>query len=739
MYHPFLWMRTSVPLKRSRAGYHLIVRYHVSLPNFDIAAVLEDRLRYSQLLCSSFVFLYGRFACSQLLLRSSKLTAGRSRPLPNQPLPPESSHLSRFLHQLPLERMSQEVDLPFCRPPMGDPKVCFNDQYRYEPLLRKSHIRLLILNPGMGEDILVGSIKTVDLNASDLDSFEAISYVWGSHEKDKSILIDGRRLPITTSLREALLQTRLSVRPRILWADSVCINQSDIIEKGHQVFAMGRIYKMSCRTIICLGRQQDDEHKAHDAAALINDVEAMIKTVMRDPAFRGGFDSFPWPSKDDPLLVDTRWLSAWNTLVRHAWFKRGWVVQEAALGDDALIHWAGAQIEWMSLLKVEYWLYYRALPMWRPGREQPKTINTLHSDSFHLRRGKEAGAFVPRYLDSNIRAMTTLSVLQSARFLNLTDPRDRIYAFMALETKDGVMAKLELQPDYGRPHREVFYEFARRYLQETSDLEILTHVDHDEEGLIGHHNMPSWVPQWDAKTICHPIHDHHPACEPFSLSDQQLRSTDIIHESELRLRGVFVGRIHYASRKIVNNPKDPIEEVLKLWWEVAPEIKKLPGPFRGRMGFALLDAMSLGQSTGEDAPWVEAKSEFARRLDLNNDKYHSRQITQDPAIYGNAYRVSLSAIESSRNRRIFVLEQGFIGVTSAGARQGDLCALISGLCSPLILRPVSGKPDHYILVGNAFLVLRTDVIGGRFYPLRSDSSNRAWIHEYLPVHDIILE
>lgn len=654
--------------------------------------------------------------------------------------PPKSSRRSRFLYQLLGKKISQEADQSICDPPMVDPQVSLNETYKYEPLLlRKTYIRLLILNPGTGEDVLVGTIRTVDLDAPELDSFEAISYVWGSHEKDQSILINGRPLPITTSLREALLQTRLPERPRTLWVDSVCINQNDNIEKGHQVFAMGRIYKTSRRTLICLGRHPVDEQKVRDAVALINDVEIMIEAVMRDPAFLGGFDAFPWPSEDDPLLVDTRWLSAWNTLVDHAWFRRGWVVQEAALGDDALIHWAGAHIEWMSLLKVECWRCYRALPMWRPGREPSRGINELHSESFHLRRGKEAEAFVTRYLASNIRAVTTLSILQFARSLQLTDPRDRVYAFMALETTDGVMAKLELQPDYMRPHHHVFYEFARRYLEESSDLAILTYVDHDEEDLIGHHDVPSWVPLWDDKTNRYPIHHHDPSCEPFPLSDQQLRITDVVRESQLRLQGAFIGRINYASTKIVNNHKDPIDEVLTLWWEVAAEIKKLPGPFRERLGFAFLDVISLGHYTGEFAPWNKAESEFARCLDLHKDKDQLRQITQDPPIYGSAYRVSVLAVHNSRNRRVFVLEQGFIGVTSAGARQGDLCALVNGLCTPIILRPVSGKSDHYILVGNAFLVLRTDVWGDRFDTLRSDSPDKAWIKEYLPARDIILE
>jgi hypothetical protein len=195
---------------------------------------------------------------------------------------------------------------------------------------------------------------------------------------------------------------------------------------------MGRIYKGSRRTLICLGLEPHDKQKARDVVALINEVEIMIDTVMRDPAFKYEYDSFPWPSENDPLVVDTRWLSAWDFLVCHPWFERGWVVQEAALGSDALIYWAGAHIKWMSLLKVDNWLYYRAIPSARLDQEQPTDVDALHSDNFHLRRHREAMTFVSEYLDSSIQSLTTLSILQHARQMKLTDPRDRIYAFMIL-------------------------------------------------------------------------------------------------------------------------------------------------------------------------------------------------------------------------------------------------------------------------------------------------------------------
>ncbi|KAF3768866.1 heterokaryon incompatibility, partial [Cryphonectria parasitica EP155] len=83
--------------------------------------------------------------------------------------------------------------------------------------------------------------------------FEAISYVWGTDLQDQCILVNNNFLTITRNLRGALEQVRLPDRPRVLWADSICIDQQNKREKGHQVGLMARIYSLSICTLICLG------------------------------------------------------------------------------------------------------------------------------------------------------------------------------------------------------------------------------------------------------------------------------------------------------------------------------------------------------------------------------------------------------------------------------------------------------------------------------------------------------
>lgn len=98
--------------------------------------------------------------------------------------------------------------------------------FEYQPLpLSGEYIRQLILDPGQGDAPLSGRLVTTKL--LDAPGFEAISYVWGASIRDRWIVVDGRQLPITTSMEDALRQTRMPEKQRTLWADSICMNQED--------------------------------------------------------------------------------------------------------------------------------------------------------------------------------------------------------------------------------------------------------------------------------------------------------------------------------------------------------------------------------------------------------------------------------------------------------------------------------------------------------------------------------
>lgn len=69
----------------------------------------------------------------------------------------------------------------------------------------------------------------------------ALSYVWGSVIVTNRVIVNGQFVPITKNLASALLAAREDLRIVLgaeiirLWADALCINQSDLLERGNEV------------------------------------------------------------------------------------------------------------------------------------------------------------------------------------------------------------------------------------------------------------------------------------------------------------------------------------------------------------------------------------------------------------------------------------------------------------------------------------------------------------------------
>nr|RBQ85853.1 hypothetical protein FVER53263_09637 [Fusarium verticillioides] len=115
------------------------------------------------------------------------------------------------------------------------------ESYVYTPFTDNFTIRILTLEPGTGNDPLVGHLGFENLDLS--PQYEAISYCWGTGGRSSEIICDGKPLPLTESIEGALRRMRHATTQRRLWADQVCINQEDIAERSQQVSLMNAIYK----------------------------------------------------------------------------------------------------------------------------------------------------------------------------------------------------------------------------------------------------------------------------------------------------------------------------------------------------------------------------------------------------------------------------------------------------------------------------------------------------------------
>jgi hypothetical protein len=190
-----------------------------------------------------------------------------------------------------------------------------SQSYQYTKLL-PGELRYLSLDPGSDNKPLSCTLHTTPLAEA---TFEAVSYVWGSDVKDQQIVCDGHVLQITTSLFKVLQRVRQADAPRNLWADMICINQEDRDEKGEQVAIMGQIYRRATRVLILIG---SNNHGHGDRVrSLLDGVCTFLENVLSE--IPTGWNTFPYPLDDDPILTDVRWESI-RLLLSESWFERGW-------------------------------------------------------------------------------------------------------------------------------------------------------------------------------------------------------------------------------------------------------------------------------------------------------------------------------------------------------------------------------------------------------------------------------
>ncbi|KAF1814808.1 hypothetical protein P152DRAFT_391823 [Eremomyces bilateralis CBS 781.70] len=142
--------------------------------------------------------------------------------------------------------------------------------------------------------------------------YTALSYTWGDSVFDASIIIDGQRASITTSLKNALVELSKieNLTQGKWWIDQVCINQSDVEERNAQVGLMREIYKLSRGVTIWLGEPVDPSYNAIDVikgAILHNDRQpgrrerqhkkSTIEVVQKNWEELRRFFQMPWWSR----------------------------------------------------------------------------------------------------------------------------------------------------------------------------------------------------------------------------------------------------------------------------------------------------------------------------------------------------------------------------------------------------------------------------------------------------------
>lgn len=443
--------------------------------------------------------------------------------------------------------VSQEVEdtaVEFSKRTEASVRTIENDYQFYQPLdPTQRQIRILVLKPepyGSTAELFcqlrVVSLKEVGKKYQ----FECLSYCWGDLNDTVTIKLlyygliretpEGRLqnvwsdFKITRSLHEALCQYRAQgaeFNTQVyVWADAVCINQSDVVEKSAQVAMMGDIYASAGHTTIWLGVGDQYTNHAMDFGLLLSRKERDDDAISRwrtSGRKLAGIEA----SRIDGIIGKTMSLTeeemsstgflpmrkSIQTLFSRPWFRRVWVLQEQFLSSDIAVQCGEKQVPWISLLMLNAFE--------SRARESQGKLMWTKPELVELAPGLTAYKYI---MDENVNhhisdAWFTLSVYQEStekvplsvliwelEKFGATDPHDQVFALLGIakETQNVEITPRGFRPDYSRSIEDTYTSFTKAMINHERRLDLLSLVNtfDAEETRLRCPGLPSWVPEF---------------------------------------------------------------------------------------------------------------------------------------------------------------------------------------------------------------------------------------------------
>jgi len=425
----------------------------------------------------------------------------------------------------------------------------------YAPLKTPTSIRTIKILPKLQDDEDTIRCTFVEIDLQELASqpagrdrlaltglassrrYVAISYVWGDQSSPRTILIDEQPFQIGRSLHSALVRVRRMLAKRgpsdsLLWADAICINQADLVEREQQVRLMGIVYILAELVVADLGEAPPgaEEDFAASCAFLEQVKQKIVDTrPARSPAPAPGelprfYEIQPteYPTLEDSGLLQppttNMFMGLSQVVTSNGYFNRAWIVQEFTLARQLAVLFGESVLSMTALEDAAWFLSHYASNASlmriceRGGGHTTKadrnlfTARHLPADPWESRQqvselGKERLEWALSTLsavtmvmtlayqrNSSFSASSLLRRLDDFQDSLASDPRDKIYSLVNLSA--GFERYLP-HINYSNSVKEVYHTFAKLFVEQGESLELLYQVDSANTQKL---QLPSWVP-----------------------------------------------------------------------------------------------------------------------------------------------------------------------------------------------------------------------------------------------------
>ena len=613
--------------------------------------------------------------------------------------------------------------------------------YKYSPLKVRESIRVLSIQPAaLRESPLRCSLAEVPLQP--VPRYAALSYAWDVPTPSRPIECDGQRLLITRNCEAALYQLRREQDVRVLWVDSICIDQSSVTEKNHQVALMGEIYKQGEQVIAWLGESDPRMDDALQKLQAIGQASVENKDQAKT-AFHLVFGLDVRNEAQDPLGI----------VFERAWFYRLWTVQEVTLPQvwNVGLYCGSFSFPWIYLLMA---VSYLRTAKYRWGRWDEAT--RLQRRLTGMLMKDENSAFWRNFFDDSLKGTdwesSMLALLMNMREKETTKPEDKIFALFAVMKELGFHLPV---PDYGKSLAQIYTETTVACVEHDKSLNVLLEVPSENR----RPGLPSWVPDWSdqgwgikdkRKEVLELDFQAGGSGHPqwsFSTDLQQLvaagKVVDSIHECghPLKLEGDFdkdfmnlIPGSHGVSLKEALRRIHPAFDIFRNWVGISLRHNGYPSEDDRISALQrVLQEGGGGQSPGnsasvdfaawysvmqhQDLTWLSeliaktalgpvqsneasSVSDTVKKAKLENlpAEWQSWLAISTGPVSASAFHLAL--VRSARNKSFIVTGRGMFGMSATETQKGDPVVVLAGLRLPVILRRVGAS---FRVIGHAYV------------------------------------
>lgn len=605
---------------------------------------------------------------------------------------------------------------------------------RYVPLGEgesSREFRILKLLHDQGSELVPLELKHCSIHQA--PPYRALSYTWGDpfehgeknsrNEEMEDIIVDGECVEVSKTLASALQAMRdwhpgPTKARDFIWVDAICIDQSNLRERGRQVGLMSQIYSLADSVFAWLGPSTADSDVA---LRLLYDLAQDRRSDNARAAIL---------ERASNLGENDRW-KALASMMDRRWWSRAWILQESVLARRLDFACGKTLAEGEEILEG-----FAATEDFRDKfytllRDKQGVMLSVHSGNVIDGLGKMRTA----RLDGTLFDMITCHYRSMSA--EATDPRDYIYGKLGLAS-NGHVVKL----DYAKDVDEVYRDFVFDYIKATGSIDIIHFAALPRET----ERIPTWVPDWKASYGPNFLLPNFSA-ESSTVSADVSDRSEVIAESTydknvLKIEVCFLdwvdglgaggedgwqgrqGRRELSQSRYSNSAYGDGKSAFDALWRAMLANKDMvlgpTPPETGRILAATTTAEGLREAVS--GPRFQTYYKNMKHLQFNNRsiedwmawaREHLPKIEFDLAQRVSAER---SVVGACNFRRMFTTRAGLVAVGPHESEPDDRVCLARGSSLPLILREVGGTfTNHWVLIGAAYIhgLVGTDRLGGQ--------------------------